>query len=221
MGRMDTMSPVMRFSRFAVVTALALATSACLTPGGFKPTSPDPSVWVDSDKHDWGKVPGTETIEHVFKVRNTGGAALNIARVQTSCGCTAAVLDHQFLKPGEETRLKVTFDPRGRHGSQTRTIWIHSNDPKNPQKQIVIQADIEDALPQANAFPTLQGGPATGGTLMAPAGSSTQAMGSAAPMTAPAAAPATAPAATPVIQPAAASTAPAAGVKAPASSPSK
>jgi hypothetical protein len=186
-----------------VLAAVALAASSCLT-GGFSPTSKDPSVWVDSDKHDWGKVPGTETVEHVFKVRNTGGAPLNIARVQTSCGCTAAVLDHQFLKPGEETRLKVTFDPRGRHGSQTRTIWIHSNDPKNPQKQIVIQADIADTLPQATAFPTPQGGPVSG-TMMTPSMSSTMASGSAAPMAgavpaamaAPAAAPA-APTPTPV-----------------------
>jgi len=207
----------MRRLNIAVLSAVVLAATSCVT-GGFTPTSKDPSVWVDSDKHDWGKVPGTETVEHVFKVRNTGGAALNIARVQTSCGCTAAVLDHQFLKPGEETRLKVTFDPRGRHGAQTRTIWIHSNDPKNPQKQIVIQADIQDAMPQVGAFPTLQGGPALGGTLMTPAMSGTLASGAAAPMsstTAVAPAPAPAPAAAPApvaapVKPAAAPAKPAA-----------
>lgn len=177
------MSPVMRRVHLFALTAVALAASSCLT-GGFKPTSADPTVWVDSEKHDWGRVAGTETVEHVFKVRNSGGAALNIARVQTSCGCTAAVLDHQFLKPGEETRLKVTFDPRGRHGAQTRTIWIHSNDPKTPQKQIVIQADIAEAMPQAAA---LGGAPMSATAVTA---SATLSTGSAVPLSSPAAAPA-------------------------------
>jgi len=132
---------------FLVIGSGILASSCLFGVGGFKPTSPDPVVWVDSDKHDWGTITGAETVDHVFAVRNMGGAPLNITRVQTSCGCTAAVLDHQYLKPGEETRLKVTFDPRGRHGAQTRTVWIHSNDPKNPQKQLVISANIGEPVP--------------------------------------------------------------------------
>ncbi|MEK7475329.1 MAG: DUF1573 domain-containing protein [Candidatus Coatesbacteria bacterium] len=135
----------MNTKRLSLVLGSAILASSCLFGGGgFKPSSPDPVVWVDSDKHDWGTLSGAETVEHVFSVRNMGGAPLNITRVQTSCGCTAAVLDHQYLKPGEETRLKVTFDPRGRHGAQTRTVWIHSNDPKNPQKQLVISASITE-----------------------------------------------------------------------------
>lgn len=160
----------MNTKRLSLVLGSAVLASSCLFGGGgFKPTSPDPVVWVDSDKHDWGTVTGAETVEHVFAVRNTGGAPLNITRVQTSCGCTAAVLDHQYLKPGEETRLKVTFDPRGRHGAQTRTVWIHSNDPKTPQKQIVIQANIgEAAMPQANTLPTPAGLSSTTSAAAAP-----------------------------------------------------
>ena len=149
----------MNTKRLSLVLGSAVLASSCLFGGGgFKPTSPDPVVWVDSDKHDWGTVTGAETVEHVFAVRNTGGAPLNITRVQTSCGCTAAVLDHQYLKSGEETRLKVTFDPRGRHGQQTRTVWIHSNDPKNPQKQLVISANIaEQPLPVPVVTQTVTG----------------------------------------------------------------
>ena len=170
--------------------ALAVLTASCMGgPESFKPTSPDPVAWVDSDRHDWGTIPATDPVEHVFRVRNMGGAPLNIARVQTSCGCTAAVLDHQYLKPGEETRLKITFDPRGRNGQQTRTVWIHSNDPKTPQKQILIQSTIEapaaPVIAPAPSSSTVMGTPVPGA--MAPAAA--PAPGTVAPATA---APATA-----------------------------
>jgi hypothetical protein len=131
--------------------------SSCLIPGaGFKPTSPDPVLWIDSIQHDFGTVSGQETVEHVFTVRNTGAQELNIQRVQTSCGCTAAVLGNQILKPNEATPLKITFDPRGRKGRQARMVWIYSNDPKSPRKQVIVIAAIEPpqpALPDSSATP--------------------------------------------------------------------
>jgi hypothetical protein len=193
------------FRKAAPAILAALAAASCMT-GGFKPESPDPVVWVDSDKHDWGTIPAVAPVEHVFKVRNTGGAGLNIARVQTSCGCTAAVMDHQFLKPGEETRLKVTFDPRGRSGPQTRTIWIHSNDPKTPQKQIVISSTIEAAAP-ASPFPNVSASPVpASGTTMA---QSAAVSSTAAPLQPASAGSATTAAATPAPAPVATAPAPA------------
>jgi hypothetical protein len=154
-----------RAIRLAAGLAMAAPVLAgCPKSGGFKPSSPDPVIWVDQDRHDWGAIPATDTVEHIFTVRNAGGAPLNLARVQTSCGCTAAVLDKQVLEPGEETRLKVTFDPRGRNGPQSRTIWIHSNDPKTPQRQLVVQATVQsdpkNPQPQVQGFPSAAGAPA-------------------------------------------------------------
>jgi len=191
--------------------AAAVLTASCLAggAGSFKPTSPDPVCWVDSERHDWGTIPPTEPVEHVFRVRNTGGAPLNIARVQTSCGCTAAVLDHQYLKPGEETRLKITFDPRGRNGQQTRTVWIHSNDPKTPQKQILIQSTIEAPAPVIPVQTAPAGSSTTMGLPAVTPAPATSATTAAAPAPAPAAvapapttAPAPAPAPTPAPKPA-------------------
>jgi hypothetical protein len=154
------------------LSILSLALTSCLGMGGFKPESPDPVVWIDAPQHDFGSIPATETVSHEFTVANKGGAPLNLSRVQTSCGCTAAVLGHQFLKPGESTKLKVTFDPRGRMGTQSRTIWIHSNDPKSPQKQIVISATMPAAAAAAPPMTTT----AVSGTLMAPGASGAGAM---------------------------------------------
>jgi hypothetical protein len=140
--------------RVLALLSVAGLLSSCILPGvGFKPTSPDPVLWVDADRHDFGQVPGKETVQHVFAVKNTGAQDLKINRVQTSCGCTAAVLGNQILGSGETTQLKVTFDPRGRTGNQARTVWIYSNDPKQPRKQLVIIARIEAPAAPAQTPP--------------------------------------------------------------------
>lgn len=152
--------------------ALALATTSCF-PFGFKPQSSTPKMEVDRTQHDFGQIPATETVQTVFKVKNSGGKTLEISRIQTSCGCTAAMMDSQSLKPGETSRLKVTFDPRGKSGRQARTLWLFTNDPDpvNQQKQLVLQADILALTPMQQ--PAIQVLPTTampqaGGTGMQP-----------------------------------------------------
>ena len=73
------------------IVACALAASSCVI-FGFRPESPDPVVWVDAAEHNFGEISGGETVSHVFTIRNMGGKPLNIARVQTSCGCTVTTM---------------------------------------------------------------------------------------------------------------------------------
>jgi len=134
---------------------MALSSCFLLT----RPQSPDPMLWVSEETHEFGDIPPTDLVEHVFEVKNVGAKALEISRVQTSCGCTAAVMDSQLLKPNQKTRLKVTFDPRGRSGPQNRIVWIFSNDPKTAQKQLRVNANV--ALP---AVPELVPAPAPSAT---------------------------------------------------------
>jgi len=152
--------------------ALALGTTSCF-PFGFKPKSAEPKLEVDAAQHDFGSIPATDTVQTVFKVKNSGGKTLEISRIQTSCGCTAAMMDSQSLKPGESSRLKVTFDPRGKSGRQARTLWLFTNDPdpQNQQKQLVIQADIQALTPmqqpQIKVLPSTSM-PQASGSSMAP-----------------------------------------------------
>jgi hypothetical protein len=115
--------------------------SSCLWLG-FKPQSPDPAIRVDPAEHDFGDISSDKPVSCEFTVANAGGKSLEISRVQTTCGCTAAVIGHQLLKPGESTKLKVTFDPRGRMGQQGRAIIILSNDPRTTQKTVGISANV-------------------------------------------------------------------------------
>lgn len=126
---------------------------------------------MDQTQHDFGQIPATDTVQTVFKVKNTGGKTLEISRIQTSCGCTAAMMDSQSLKPGESSRLKVTFDPRGKAGRQARTLWLFTNDPlpENQQKQLVVIADIQAVTPMQQpaiqVLPTTAMPQAGGGSL--------------------------------------------------------
>ena len=121
---------------------------------GMRPESPDPVIRVNRLQHDFGNIPGGEPVSTEFTVTNRGGKPLNLARVATTCGCTAAVLGNQLLNPGESTKLKVSYDPRGKTGQQSRTVTIFSNDPRTPQIGVNISANIVPEPIAGNIRPT-------------------------------------------------------------------
>jgi len=127
--------------RFIFLGLVALATSSCW-PFGFRPVSPDPRLVVDRQEHNFGTIPPTENVETVFTVSNTGGKTLEITKVQTSCGCTAGMMDSQSILPGKSSRLRVAYDPRGKNGQQHKVLTLFTNDPLNPQKALSIWANI-------------------------------------------------------------------------------
>ena len=74
---------------------------------------------------------------------NTGTDTLKIGRVTSSCGCAAALVSKDSLKPGEKGELKVTFNTTGYEGEITKYIYIETNDPINPRKQVSVSASID------------------------------------------------------------------------------
>ncbi len=124
--------------------------------GYFKAISPStdqskatgPEIEIIPKEHDFGQVKYGDLAEQTFKVRNLGKEDLEIVRVSTSCGCTTAEINKEKLVSREETDLKVTYDTGAMSGShakgrQERTIFVKSNDPHNPQVEVMIYADVE------------------------------------------------------------------------------
>lgn len=64
---------------------------------------------------------------HVFNFKNTGNTPLILTNVRAGCGCTTPEWDHQPIAPGESGNIKVSFDPRNRPGSFTKSIAVNSN----------------------------------------------------------------------------------------------
>jgi mono/diheme cytochrome c family protein len=95
----------------------------------------------------FGPIADTGKVTHIFSIRNSGDAKLVISNVRTSCGCTAAIIDHKELEAGDSAHIKVTFDPVGKGaGEISKTIWIESNAGKGTDS-IMMHATIQNIHP--------------------------------------------------------------------------
>ncbi|TDJ54855.1 MAG: DUF1573 domain-containing protein [Ignavibacteria bacterium] len=102
-----------------------------------------PILHFDQTKYNFGIVKEGKVVEYTFNFENSGNSTLKIKDIKTSCGCTAALVSSEVLKPGEQGTIKVELDTSNRKGKMSRTITIKSNDPKDPTKILTIYADIQ------------------------------------------------------------------------------
>ncbi len=104
-----------------------------------------PIIEVSPSTKDLGDVT-KEGFSYTFMVKNMGKNLLEIEKVTTSCGCTIATIESEHILPGESTGLLVTFNPKLMKeeikGKVSRTIFIKSNDPENPEVEIKITANV-------------------------------------------------------------------------------
>lgn len=78
---------------------------------------------------DFGKIQELEgAVHHRFIFVNKGDIPLIISSVKTSCGCTSPKWSKEPVLPQKEGYIDVTFDPRDRPGSFTKSITVTSND---------------------------------------------------------------------------------------------
>ncbi len=64
---------------------------------------------------------------HKFEFTNTGGEALIIQNVSTSCGCTTPEWTKQPVLPGQKGFVSAAYDPKGRPGPFEKYITVQSN----------------------------------------------------------------------------------------------
>lgn len=102
-----------------------------------------PMIKLSKYSHNFGNVKEGEVVGLTVKIRNFGDGDLKIKKVNASCGCTAVLLSDKFLKPNEETELKIEFDTKNLSGQVARTVSILSNDPKKPNAVLTLIANIE------------------------------------------------------------------------------
>jgi len=87
-----------------------------------------------------------KTVEYIFSFENSGTDDLLIKEVTTSCGCTAALVSANVIKPGETGQIKVSYDSQGRAGKVSRTINVVSNDPVEPIIELSIAAMVDSSM---------------------------------------------------------------------------
>ena len=102
----------------------------------------NPKIYFPEITHDFGKVENGKVVDYNFKIVNQGSSVLNIKDIQTSCGCTAALVSSKSIKPGEDGTVKVQLNTKGHTGKMVRTVTIKSNDPKQPTSTLTIFAEV-------------------------------------------------------------------------------
>jgi hypothetical protein len=110
-----------------------------------------PQISISEEEWDFGKVrPGTQP-QHKFIITNKGTEDLIIERVWASCGCVKTSMFINHILPGKSADLQTIFNTGGYVGMLEKIIYIKSNDPKIPEKQIKLKVEIEHQFkPQIN-----------------------------------------------------------------------
>ena len=87
-----------------------------------------PVMEIEPGEHDFGGVYQDQKLVYEFTVNNVGTEDLEIRRISTSCGCTAAVPAERVVRPGESTVLEVVLETRKYKGVIDKSISVASND---------------------------------------------------------------------------------------------
>ena len=126
------------FVPFLLLGSLAFAQKDKKTSG--------PRLEIQPLEHDFGSLPQNEKVVHEFSILNTGTEELEIRRISTSCGCTAALTSDRSVPPGGTTTLKVTLETRKYRGAIERSVSIASNDSRRVHT-VKVRAFVESAQP--------------------------------------------------------------------------
>lgn len=73
-------------------------------------------------KHDFGVVAVGAKTEFRFPITNTFGNNIHIRSVRTSCGCTTAIVENEYIAPGQTGAILARFNTGKFNGKRGATI---------------------------------------------------------------------------------------------------
>ncbi len=101
-------------------------------------------VEFDKEFHDFGTIKEGEIVVTEFIVKNVGDSDLLIHEAKGSCGCTVPKPPKEPIKPGASAPIKVSFDSKGKPGSQEKTVTLTTNT-QNGHETFKIKANVTPA----------------------------------------------------------------------------
>jgi len=114
-----------------------------LLPINFIFAGKGPRIEFKEENCHFRKAKQGDVLTHTFVFKNVGDETLEIKKVRTTCGCTAALVSDREVAPGETGEVKVTFNTKGYRGNLSKYIFVESNDPTEPNKRLTVSANIE------------------------------------------------------------------------------
>jgi hypothetical protein len=101
-------------------------------------------IVFESTTKDFSKVNEGAVLKHIFKFMNTGSETLEILRVDSSCGCTSALLSANKIAPGKSGEIEVLIETKDLPASElTKTVSVMSTDPKQSVVVLTLTAVVE------------------------------------------------------------------------------
>jgi hypothetical protein len=126
--------------------ALFLAFLFCFQPVFIFSEDSGAKITFGENSFEFGEILQGNKVTHKFPFKNEGGQTLKVDRVQTSCGCTAAVAGKKELAPQEASEIDVTYNSAGRSGEVNKSIYVFSNDAQTPRYELKIHGSIVTLL---------------------------------------------------------------------------
>lgn len=130
------------YTRMKRILTLALFVAAAVCTGHAQPKL----EVVGADSFSFGDLYKGEKVDRKVTLRNTGSQPLVIERVQASCGCTAVLLADKNVEPGKTTSVSISFDSKSFAGPVHKNVFVLSNDPRVPSKEIKFSARVIQVL---------------------------------------------------------------------------
>lgn len=114
-------------------------------PGGIAPSDAATSpLEFDAMAFDFGNIPDTDPITHIFKFKNKTENTVVIRGAHGSCGCTVPDLAKKNFAPGESGEMSVTFSPKGRRGANPKAVTIEYAEPAGtPVTIVTINSNVQ------------------------------------------------------------------------------
>jgi len=102
-----------------------------------------PQLTLQSYTLDFGNIRKNTESEMEIQLSNTGKKELQLRSIQPNCTCITVAASKNTLKPGESSKLKISFNPLDRSGTQNKAVTIYTNDPKNPVQRVTFTAYVQ------------------------------------------------------------------------------
>lgn len=97
---------------------------------GNRNANENPVTQLESKQNifEFGTIDQTDSIQHIFKIKNTGNIPLIIKSAAASCGCTTSEIPKKPILPGQSGEFKVKFMPgTGINGVVNKSIVLQAN----------------------------------------------------------------------------------------------
>lgn len=97
--------------------------------------------------HEAGTVVAGAVVLHSFRIHNVSDSEVRIGRVDASCGCTSASLEHTVVPPGGSTLLDVQVNTTGRQGPLEVSVHLRANPASDAiMAALYVRAIVEEPL---------------------------------------------------------------------------